>query len=209
GKYLNGVYLNKRRYVGGNLTAWYQAAAQCEIPDPLFGLFIHEYSGLFDIDRQPLESAWKICPFDEVPEELHRYSAKFICDRGVSHELVRHRPCSFAQESTRYVNHAGKDMEFIEPAGFDNWPINCQKVFLGAVSTSEYIYNDAINHGLSPQQARAVLPNALKTELIVTADLAEWKHILKLRRHTSAQPDMVRVMIMLGDKFVEGGIISE
>jgi len=140
---------------------------------------------------------WEICPHNEIPKEFHRYSAKFICDRGVSHELVRHRPCSFAQESTRYVNYAGKDMEFIEPAGFEDWTNPQKNNFEITLEECEDGYKDMLIWGLKPQQARAVLPNALKTEIVVTADPAEWKHIRSLRTSKAAHPDMQRIMNMM------------
>ena len=111
-----GKFLTVRRdsdylYVGGNLTAWYQR--EMGMDETLFEPFLRQYDVLFEVGDEfdtafnaAVEPSfgWTICPHDEIPKELHRYSAKFICDRGVSHELVRHRPCSFAQESTRYVS---------------------------------------------------------------------------------------------------------
>ena len=99
--------------------------------------------------------------------------------------------------STRYVNYGGKDMEFIEPAGFESWSAFNRQGFEVACSHAAGYYNDMLDHGLKPQQARAVLPNALKTEIIVTADAAEWAHIRKLRTHPTAHPDMVRVMNLM------------
>jgi len=119
------------------------------------------------------------------------------CWSGNSHELVRHRPCSFAQESTRYVNYCGKDMEFIEPAGFDEWTVPQQEMVFSACRQAEAHYSLMVEEGLKPQQARAVLPNALKTEIVVTADAAEWQHIKNLRTASGAHPDMQRVMNML------------
>jgi len=149
---------------------------------------------------------WEPCPHNEIPNELLRYSAKFICDRGVSHELVRHRPCSFAQESTRYVNYGGKNMEFIEPYGFEEWGFYAKSAFQEACQESENFYETLLVEGLKPQQARAVLPNALKTEVIVTADAVEWAHIRKLRTARDAHPDMQRVMNMMSwDEFLGAG----
>ena len=115
GKYLNVVYNSPIDvlYVGGNLTAWYQRGAADDWKMQMFAPFISQYGLLFSGDDDfyaafnsaaQSPNCWEVCPHDEIPKELHRYSAKFICDRGVSHELVRHRPCSFAQESTRYVS---------------------------------------------------------------------------------------------------------
>ncbi|HUW44817.1 MAG TPA: FAD-dependent thymidylate synthase [Dehalococcoidia bacterium] len=193
-KYLNVFNDEDYGYIGGSLTAWVQTpylAAKGML------LFRGVYGELFGLNVVDGKTDWQVCPHNEIPKALHRYSAKFICDRGVSHELVRHRPCSFAQESTRYVNYGGKDMEFIEPAGFEEWSPGNQQKFANACGRSEELYKAMLYGGLSPQQARAVLPNSLKTEIIITADAAEWAHIKKLRTHPSAHPDMVRIMNMM------------
>ena len=199
GKYLNVLQNSDYIYVGGSLTAWYQRGNIVGWDDPIFRAFARRYDDLFDIILlDPIYTPWDSCPHDEIPKELHRYAAKFICDRGVSHELVRHRPCSFAQESTRYVNYGGKDMEFIEPDEYGEGVDLTQDRFKEACKLSERYYNDLLKYGdLSPQQARAVLSNALKTEIVVTADATEWKHIRKLRTAKSAHPDMQRVMNMM------------
>jgi len=197
GKYLNVIQNSDYIYVGGSLTAWHQRGNIVGWDDPIFRAFAKRYDDLFDIVLlDPIYTPWDSCPYDEIPTLLHRYAAKFICDRGVSHELVRHRPCSFAQESTRYVNYGGKDMEFIEPTGFDDWDF-CRSIFISSCRKSEEHYSKMLSFGLFPQQARAVLPNALKTEIVVTADAAEWTHIRKLRTAKSAHPDMQRVMSMV------------
>jgi len=196
-KYLQVIFVNPYVYIGGNLTAWFQAYMN-ECPDELFDPFLNEYSKLFlDTEQLITDSKWQVCPHNEIPKELHRYSAKFICDRGVSHELVRHRPCSFAQESTRYVNYFGKEMEFIEPTDFASWTESLQRYFNVACLDAEYYYHELIAGGLTPQQARASLINALKTEIVVTADAAEWQHIRTLRTAPAAHPDMRRVMNMV------------
>jgi len=199
GKYLNTFSINGNIYIGGNLTAWYQRGKEFDWDFSIFDPFLEFYGDLFypSSGCSYIDSDWKVCPHDEIPKELHRYSAKFICDRGVSHELVRHRPCSFAQESTRYVNYAGKDMEFIEPTDFRWWSERAIKLFEDVCMDSEYMYLELLEEGLKPQQARAALPNALKTEIVVTADAAEWNHIRKLRTSSAAHPDMQRVMSMI------------
>lgn len=198
-KYLNIWSIGDIFYIGGNLTAWLQEAIN-EGPLPIFEPFREIYSDLFGYNLQTRImglSHWQVCPHDETPRELHRYSAKFICDRGVSHELVRHRPCSFAQESTRYVNYGGKNMEFVEPTGFEDWDALDKAYLKQSLEQSEWHYNRLLRSGMKPQQARAVLPNALKTEIVVTADAAEWAHIRKLRTAPFAHPDMQRVMNMI------------
>jgi len=189
-------------YIGGNLTAWLHAWNQHNLIAELVPFF-QQYGEFFGLEA----TRESLPPFDtmfqavtEFPEELERYTFKFICDRGVSHEMVRHRPCSFAQESTRYCNYSDKDMEFIEPwwwngVGMDTVEgIQMRQEFLASCDYSQDRYEAMIHLEAAPQAARAILPNALKTEIVVTADRAEWRHIHKLRSHKSAHPDFQRVM---------------
>ena len=127
-------------------------------------------------------------------------TVKFICDRGVSHELVRHR-CSVAQESTRYCNYAkakfgGGDISFIYPHGYDLWKDDIKKDYQSVLTQCEKTYNYMISEGMSPQQARAVLPNSLKTEVVLTMPLYQWKHFFDLRYFGTTgnpHPDMKEV----------------
>ena len=147
----------------------------------------------------------KLIDFAEInnptPAEIaaHKYTTmRFTTDRGVSHELVRHRPFSFAQESTRYVTYTkeqfgGGDIKFIKPAGYDDWSMDMKQHFEGALREAEQYYNRLIMDGASAQQARAVLPNAVKTEIIVTGNDAEWQHFFNLRSKGTTgapHPDM-------------------
>jgi thymidylate synthase (FAD) len=95
------------------------------------------------------------------------------------------------------VNYGKKDMEFIEPAGYEGWDPAAKVIFEEALRDDERVYGSLLRRGLKPQQVRAKLPNALKTEIVVTADAKEWAHIRKLRTHKSAHPDIVRVMSMV------------
>ena len=133
------------------------------------------------------------------------YTCKFICDRGVSHELVRHR-ASFAQESTRYCNYASdefnRSISFIKPTTWDTWEDSCKKQFLDHITASEYIYNYMVYKGLEPQQARAVLPNSLKTEVVMTASIRQWRHFFEIRYYGNAgepHPDMKHIAGMAHD----------
>ena len=138
-------------------------------------------------------------------------SVKFICDRGVSHELVRHRICSFTQESTRYCNYSndkfGNELTFIQPCFWNNddkiineWGYG---LWLNAMKDAEDYYLKLISKGAKPQEARSVLPNSLKTEIVVTANLREWKHIFFLRCAPDAHPQMRELMIPLREKFMQ------
>lgn len=131
----------------------------------------------------------------ETEISAHRYTTmRFICDRGVTHELVRHRCFSFAQESTRYVNYSKlKDMygiRFIRPAQFDSWSADSKEQLTNALSCAEMYYYNLINQGHTPDEARAVLPNALKTEIVVTGNDKEWQHFFNLRsKGTTGKPN--------------------
>lgn len=118
------------------------------------------------------------------------------CDRGVSHEIVRHRLASYCQESTRYCNYGkdqfGSEITVIEPCylnentfAYDEWKEACRR--------AETAYFNLLNWGLSPQEARAVLPNSLKTEVVMTANIREWRHFLRLRTSTGAHPQIREV----------------
>jgi thymidylate synthase (FAD) len=133
-------------------------------------------------------------------------TVRFICDRGVSHELVRHRLASFSQESTRYCNYKG-GVTFIIPPWVAlqegsytlvrDSQIRGTEEWMSAMLSAEETYLWMINNEFNPQQARSVLPNSLKTEIVVTANFREWRHIFKLRTAPSAHPQMRELMIPL------------
>ena len=149
------------------------------------------------------------------PTEYHakRITAKFICDRGVSHEIVRHRTMSFAQESTRYCNYSkskfGQELTFIEPAW--EFPssdiINIKERFEAILGEAEANYMELITLGFKPQEARAVLPNALKTEIVVTAFIDDWKHFFELRCDSAAHPDIRKLALDLQKQFIDRKLI--
>lgn len=123
-------------------------------------------------------------------------SVGFVVDRGVSHELVRHRIASFSQESTRYVNYHKRGLTFVRPSWLvDGSPV--QEVWEQSMLDAESNYESTIAAGCTPEQARAVLPNSVKTEVIMTANFREWRHVLRLRTSTKAHPDMRAVMVPL------------
>lgn len=154
--------------------------------------------------------------------EHQSLSVRFICDRGVSHELVRHRLASFSQESTRYVNYSkgefGKELTFIIPNWIDDEQIelvqklneynftkvlNSTKFWYFAISECSQNYLQLLKEGWTPQQARSVLPNSLKTEIVVTANLREWRAILKQRTSKAAHPQMRELMCPLLEELKE------
>lgn len=124
-------------------------------------------------------------------------TVKFVCDRGVSHEIVRHRLFSFAQESTRYCNYSKDDEITVINPGFWKKDSACYDAWLNAVSEAEYAYLKLTQeYGATPQEARSVLPNSLKTEIIVTGNPREWRHFFKLRLDKAAHPNMKMVAWM-------------
>lgn len=136
----------------------------------------------------------------EAVLEHFNITVKFICDRGVSHEIVRHRMASYCQESTRYCNYSndsfGGEITVIRPnflvEGTEGW-----QYWREACLTAERRYFELLNFGCTPQEARAVLPNSLKTEVVMTANLREWRHFFKLRTAQAAHPQMREVAILL------------
>ena len=145
------------------------------------------------------------------PTEYHakRVMVRFICDRGVSHEIVRHRVMSFAQESTRYCNYSkdkfGQELTFIEPSW--EFPssniVNTKERFEAMLGEAEANYMELITLGFKPQEARAVLPNALKTEIVVTGFIDDWKHFFELRCSNAAHPDIRKLALDLQNQFID------
>lgn len=127
---------------------------------------------------------------------------KFITNRGVTHEMVRHRMCSFAQESTRYVNYKG-GMEFIRPVWWNENDTSPQQSWYESMKQSEKAYISLLNQGWRPEQAREVLPNSLKTEIVVKANIREWRHIFTLRTSKAAHPQIRKLMIPLLEELKE------
>lgn len=139
------------------------------------------------------------------------FTVRFICDRGVSHEIVRHRIASYSQESTRYCNYSsekfGKEITVIQPCWFKNdWTngrpdddesYSDEFVWYRAINDTEIGYFALLEKGWSPQQARSVLPNSLKTEIVVTMNLRAWRHFFKLRTAKAAHPQMRELTIPL------------
>ena len=136
----------------------------------------------------------------EAVLEHASFSVLFVVDRGISHEIVRHRLASYCQESTRYCNYVndkfGSEITVIKPyyleegsVAFEEWKTACRR--------AEEAYTWLIQAGYSPQEARAVLPNSLKTELIMTANLREWRTVFRLRCSEKAHPQMREVMTPL------------
>lgn len=169
-------------------------------------------------------------------EHEKRITVRFVCDRGVSHEFVRHRVFSFAQESTRYCNYSkdkfGNEVTYILPNwmdeiqlgthnstkiliqadGFQEFSANnqeiCEIAFMSTLAQAEVNYNTLIRLGWKPQQARAVLPNSLKTELIMTGTIEQWKGFFKLRDAEGAHPQARELAEPLHAEFIKLGYLD-
>ena len=132
--------------------------------------------------------------------EHESITVRFICDRGISHEIVRHRLASYSQESTRYCNYSGdrfgSELTFIKPCFWEEWTLAYMQWSL-AVAFAEKEYFALLDCGCTPQQARSVLPNSIKTEVVMTANLREWRHFLKLRTASAAHPQMRELTVPL------------
>jgi len=120
-------------------------------------------------------------------------SVRFICDRGVSHELVRHRLAAYTQESTRYCNYAGT-IKFIKPLFYKKGTEDYQIWYQSCLASAE-TYTTLIKRGSKPEEARSVLPNSLKTEIVSTFNLRQWRHVFKMRCQKAAHPQIREIMI--------------
>lgn len=133
--------------------------------------------------------------------EHESVSVRIICDRGVTHEIVRHRLASYSQESTRYCDYGNGHVVFVLPPWVDikpgeySTPVDIAKTdsdssWAWTMRNLELCYQELRKNGWSPQQARSVLPNSLKTEIVMSANLREWRHFFKLRTSKAAHPQM-------------------
>ena len=134
------------------------------------------------------------------------FTVKFIVDRGVSHEIVRHRVASYCQESTRYCNYSkdkfGNEITVIKPYFWrededENKEYIKLAIWKRSMAEAESAYFELLRTGATPQEARTVLPNSLKTEVVMTANIREWRHFFKLRTSLAAHPQMREVAIPL------------
>ena len=193
-----------RYIISGNMRAWRDYAKACVsdfgfIPDYMhdmiktYPLFFPEYSPyIFNKSNNNKLIPISISELNFVERQVHQdITVKFICDRGVSHEIVRHRVASFAQESTQF----GNESTFIRPS-WCNSSDDIYKVWKEKCMEAESAYFLMLDCGATPQEARSVLPNSLKTEIIVTMNLDGWDHFFGLRCANSAHPDMREVARM-------------
>ncbi|MBQ9519782.1 MAG: FAD-dependent thymidylate synthase [Firmicutes bacterium] len=138
--------------------------------------------------------------------EHEKVTVRFVCDRGVTHEMVRHRIASYSQESTRYCNYSqdkfGSELTFIKPCFWEDGSEN-MRLWEETMQSIEDTYNKMIAAGAKPEEARSILPNSLKTEIVVTMNMREWRHYFKLRTSPAAHPQIREVSIALLNEFKE------
>lgn len=136
--------------------------------------------------------------------EHEKLSVKIVCDRGVSHEIVRHRIASYSQESTRYCNYTkdkfGSELTLVRPS-FWAEDSEAYRLWKEQMESAERAYFALIEAGARPEQARTVLPNSLKTEIVVTMDLREWRHFFKLRGSAAAHPQIREIVALMLPEF--------
>ena len=206
-----------RYIISGNMRAWRDYAKACVtgfglIPQYMWGmvrnypLFFPEYQSYIpEIFTNNLFIPISVNELNNFERTIHQdITMKFICDRGVSHEIVRHRVASFAQESTRYCNYSkdkfGEEITVVKPSWCDN-DSDLYKVWRDTCIQAEGSYFYMLSEDATPQEARSILPNSLKTEIIVTMNLDGWKHFFDLRCAQGAHPDMKKVASMAKDIF--------
>lgn len=225
---------NERYIVSGNVRAWREFIENCgkyvpTIPAYLYSV-IYDYPKLFpEYADGVLESMANLfrglrpITIDELQTDVeirvhYDISILFTCDRGVTHEIVRHRPASYAQESTRYCNYSnekfGSEVTYIDIKGgmeldpktknldaetfmaiYNEWLLACED--------AELHYNKMLELGASPQIARSVLNNSTKTEICITMNMREWRHFFKLRTPLAAHPQMREIANPLLAEFKE------
>ena len=220
---------NYRYFISGNIRAWYEfmmyANSVNGLPKRLYNIINDNVNNIFDIDVDSFDFvtfdmydeddfyAKVVTDMNQLTDEermVHEtFSVLFTVDRGVTHELVRMRDCSFAQESTRYCNYAngkfGNEITVILPCFFDtgmgtNTNSLVYKEWESACKNAEASYFKLLEYGAKPQEARDVLPTSVKADIVMTTNLTEWKHIFNLRACDStgpAHPQMKEVMIPL------------
>lgn len=220
--YLRFTYNEDWMLLSGNIRAWRDflvtyAQVFGRIPEEMMTV-IDENPSVFpaepiSVPGMSRYSAWggMMARVDYIPKLLcakdrlvHQdVSVLFTVDRGISHEIVRHRLASYCQESTRYCDYSagrfGGEITVIEPKALRHTP--GYKIWMDSCKRAETAYFDLLDCGCSPQEARGVLPNSLKTEIVMTANLAEWRHFFQLRTSRAAHPQMREVAIPLLREF--------
>ena len=195
--YIRILYCDNGMICAGNLRAWRSLVKYYSNHWLLVRLFEH-HPAFADLDLYQRGNTvcceCRVLDYEVEDPTLKIITARFICDRGVSHELVRHRCLSFSQESTRYINY--KDgLTFVEPWWWPEQETSDTQFIRASCQAAEDAYCSLIASGASPQKARCVLPNMLKTEVVATGTVEQWqKLVLPLRLSKAAHPDIRRLM---------------
>lgn len=190
--YLDYYIIHDRIYIGGNWRAWVEASI----------CFFTDYYKLPEVKFLPeLPGMELVTEHDEIPDKLKRITVWFKTSRAVSHELVRHRPASFAQESQRYCAYRN-ELEFIIPTHYmqDQNNTNFEQ-WCALLQIIEMHYKYFLESGEKPQEARHILPNCTATQIIVTTTLPHWHWIFGLRTAKSADPNMQYAMNLVLNHF--------
>lgn len=145
--------------------------------------------------------------------EHESISVRVTCDRGVTHEIVRHRIASYSQESTRYCNYTadkfGNQISCIDLATGFRYDLNNEadqkkyEIWNRAMEAAEQYYFEMIQAGAKPEEARSILPNSLKTEIVMTMNMREWRHFIRLRGSRAAHPQIVEITKMIQKEFAQ------
>lgn len=224
-RFTDWTHENKSRcIVSGNIRAWRDFADACVTGFGFLPLYMHgvvRCNPIFFPEFQvfvpenimnniliPITAGELIGKFEH--DIHHDVTVKFTTDRGVSHEIVRHRPASYAQESTRYCNYAndkfGSEITVVRPSWCQDPDSDIWKDWEMACRNAEANYFLMLDKGCSPQEARSVLPNSLKTELVMTANLSEWNHFFHLRCARDAHPDIRELASMWREVYESLGL---
>ncbi len=212
--------IGQRGYFSGNIRAWLESVAflaEKYVGDhsPLLEslhFYLHEYfpslfPSVIGLTKDDIQEPLTLVPATEQLEilradpgtDLPIFVFKIVCDRGISHEIVRHRVFSFTQESTRYVNYGGKGLTLIKPEEYDACNAHCYKEI-------PVFYEGMLYSGLKPQIARDVLPNLLKTEIVVSGRWSGWKHFIELRDNKAAHPRIQKIGRSIREWFENVGL---
>jgi len=205
------LYASGELYVSGNIRAWYEFLQFCVMPTvsmklqqllPEIGWWqgscVDNNEGFTVLS--PVEMAMHATEASMF-ETCVPQTVRFITNRGVTHELVRHRKnCSYSQESTRFVRY-DKNVQFIIPIWMTGRIDDQARTWCKAMGESETAYKSLLHSGWTPGQAREVLPNSLKTEIVMTTTLDMWKHILEQRCSEAAHPQMRNLMLGCLEEF--------
>ena len=198
-KYLTKIVKNDYIYIGGNIRAWLEQLNLKSI-EQLFHKFKDIQNGFIIVTDH-----------NKIPQELKRISVVYYTSRDVTHELVRHRPASFLQLSQRYVAYR-QQLDIIVPTYFEDIASNPEMIpqydiWCSSMEQAEFNYRLLLQNGAKAERARAVLPNSTATEIIVTADVPEWRIIFDLRTSKAAYSEIQRIIKDTMEQFLSRGWI--